>query len=146
LKGAIQSLDVSYLIHSTEDADVVSSAVTKLFGIEGSPEVEEMMGHFGNIISRVSYHLHGSDAVRSFEDFASKLPDPMRKELAQGIGQYLDEHSSLFVRLDKQKLVRGEVALGTHDSVRLKVKPRTFMIGGQADGFFVDLLEGRHRV
>jgi RNA binding exosome subunit len=143
LKSLIQSLDVSYLLHATEDANTVGSAVTDLLGIEIHPEVEELKGHFGNVIIKVSFRLHGTDATKSFENVSSKLPRSLKNDIVDQIDQLLDEHASLFLRLDKQKLVRGELALGTQDAIRLKVKPRGFLVGRQVEGFFASLLEGR---
>jgi RNA binding exosome subunit len=142
LKSTIQSLDVSYILHETEDAEKVNSVVSMLVGSETSPQVEILTGHFGNSIRRMSYRLHGDDATASFTRVIGRLPDALKRGLVKEIDEMLDEHSSLFLRFDKQLLVKGELAIGTSDVVRLKVKPRAFMIRGRASDFFIDLLKG----
>ena len=142
MKSAIQSLEVSCLLHETEDMEKVNSVVAGLVGSDVTPEVEEMTGHFGNRIRRVSFQLHGIEATKSFQGIVERLPQGSRADLAKNVGQYLDEHSSLFLRFDKQRLVRGEVEIGTNDSVRIKVKPRAYQIRGRADEFFVSILMG----
>ena len=141
MKSALQSMDVSYLVHATEDVDKVNDAVTRLLEIEGSPELEEMSGHFGNPIMKAAFHLHGEEAARSFGALRAKLPPEVRSRIVNEIGQLIDEHSSLFLRFDKQRLVKGELAEGTSDVVRIKVKPRAFLMKGRATDFFAGMLE-----
>ena len=141
MKSAIQSLDVSYLLHATEDADKVAASVTGLVGGEATFEFEDMEGHFGNIIRKVGVHLHGDQATKAFGALTSRIPWELREELANEIDKFVDEHSSLFLRFDKQKLVRGEIALGYDDAIRLKVKPRAFVMHGHAKEFFFEQLK-----
>ena len=71
------------------------------------------------------------------------IPEGARKEVMADLPSYLDEHSSLFLRFDKQSLVKGRVALGSADVVRVKVKPRGFMMKGAATGFYRKLFGER---
>ncbi len=141
MKSPFQSLDLSYLLHATEDPEKVESAVRIAFESEAPLEKEEMSGHFGNTIMKFGLHLHGEDAWKAFQVLMSKLPRALKGELANNLDGHVDEHSSLFVRLDKQKLVMGELALGSNDVIRLKVKPRAFVMKGRAKEFFAGLLE-----
>jgi RNA binding exosome subunit len=140
MKGAIQSLDVSYFLHATEDGGKVNSAVAALIGPDVQFEEEVMVGHFGNPIRRFELSLHGEEAARSLDRLVASFPAPLRVSIAQEIDQHIDEHASLFLRLDKQKLVQGRVGMGSGDVVRLKVKPRAFVMKGRARDFFVDML------
>ena len=134
-------MDVSYLLHATEDADRVAASVRGLVGGEAAFEFEDMEGHFGNIIRKVGVHLHGDQATKGFAALTARMPRELRKELAKEIDRLVDEHSSLFLRFDKQKLVRGETATGYEDAIRLKVKPRAFMMHGHAKEFFLEQLK-----
>jgi len=140
MKGAIQSLAVSYFLHATEDGDRVSSAVAALTGSDAPFEEDVVSGHFGNSIRRVDLHLHGEEAAMALERLVASLPSSVRASIAHEIDNYVDEHSSLFLRLDKQKLVLGQVAMGTDDVVWLKVKPRGFVMKGRGRDFFYDML------
>ncbi len=143
MKSTIQSLDFSFLLHATEDYDRVCGAVRRLMG-DGAPlETEEMEGHFGNRILKVSAHLHGQEATRSFESLAAAMPEALKSELVADIDRSIDEHSSLYIRFDKQKLVQGDVAFGADDVVRVKVKPRAYLMRGRAKEFFVGQLGPR---
>jgi len=141
VKSAIQSLDVSYLLHATEDADKVAAPVSGLVGSEATFEFEDMEGHFGNSIRKVAVHLHGDQATRAFAALIGSMPGELRRELAKEIDKFVDEHSSLFLRFDKQKLVEGEIAAGYEDAIRLKVKPRVFLMHGHAREFFLEQLK-----
>ena len=143
MEGAIQSLDVSYFVHATEDAGKVRSVVAALVGSDAPFESEELAGHFGNVITRNDLRLHGDEAARCFQHLMGRLPTDLREEIARDIDRYVDEHSSLYLRLDKQRLVQGHVAMGSVDVVRLKVKPRAFVMKGHARDFFTGALEGK---
>ena len=143
VKSAIQSLDLSYLLHATEDADRVADAVRGLVGVENPFEFEEMEGHYGNNIRRVSLHLHGEDATRALARLTQKMPQALKDATAREIDKLIDEHSSLYLRFDKQRLIRGELAAGYDDAIRLKIKPRAYLMHGHAKDFFLGQLEGR---
>jgi RNA binding exosome subunit len=142
LKGPIQSVEVTYLIHATEDKDRVDSAVKELVSTQAEPVAEEMEGHFGNKIVRVRFHLTGDDAASAFEGIVRHLPPGLKSELEREMGAHLDEHSALFLRLDKQRLVSGVLEAGSPDPIRVKVKPRRFLIKGDAREFYLKLLTG----
>jgi len=141
VKSTIQSLDVSCILHETEDADKVSAAVRALVGQQAAFEIEELEGHFGNRIRKLSLHLYGEEATRAFTHLTAKMPDALRKSVAGEIDGHVDEHSSLYLRFDKQRLVQGEVAAGYDDAVRLKVKPRSFLMHGRARDFFLSQMK-----
>jgi RNA binding exosome subunit len=143
VKGAIQSLDVSYLQHATEDDEKVASAVRGMLGTEAPFESEDLEGHFGNSIRKVSVHLHGEDATRAFTRLTARMPRALRESLVKDIDRLIDEHSSLYLRFDKQRLVQGEITAGYDEAIRVKVKPRAYLMHGHARDFFLDQLEAK---
>jgi RNA binding exosome subunit len=142
LKGPIQSVEVTYLVHATEDQEKVEEAVGRLLGVTTRPAVERLEGHFGNEILAARLHLTGEEAAKAVQRVIAELSKDLRAELIEKIGEFLDEHSALFLRLDKQRLVSGVLALGSGDSVRLKVKPRLFLVKGGAAEFYAELIGG----
>ncbi len=143
MKGKIQSVEVSYLVHATEDPMKVEVAVAGLLGTEFEPVLERLEGHFGNQILKARLHLTGDEAGRAFDNLATRLPQGVRTEVIARLASLLDEHSALFLRFDKQSLVSGSVVLGSADAVRVKVKPRSFMMKGDAAAFYLGLFGGR---
>jgi RNA binding exosome subunit len=142
LKGPIQSVEVTYLVHATEDQKKVEDAVGRLLGATTRPVVERLEGHFGNEILAARLHLTGEEAAKAVHRVFAALPKDLREVLVADIGEFLDEHSAFFLRLDKQRLVSGVLALGSGDSVRLKVKPRLFLVKGGAAEFYAELIGG----
>ncbi len=142
MKGPIQSVEVAYLVHATEDPGKVEGAVVSLLGAKAEPVLERLEGHFGNEILRARLHLIGDEAGRAFDSLASRLPQEVRKEVIADLESFLDEHSALFLRFDKQSLVSGSVALGSADAVRVKVKPRRFMLKDGAAELYARLIGG----
>ena len=140
MKGPIQSVEVSYLLHATEDPQRLDEAVKAMISSDTPPDVEELEGHFGNRILRVRFHLTGDEASRAFSGIVARLPQQLRDDLTNNLGTHLDEHVALFLRLDKQRLVSGFLAMGTADPVRVKVKPRTFLLRGGAQQLYSRLL------
>jgi RNA-binding protein len=142
LKGPIQSVEVTYLLHATEDPDRVSSAVNQLLSVRAEHETEVLEGHFGNKIVLVRFHLTGEDAATAVDSLASQMTAETKDYLKNSLDEIVDEHSALFLRLDKQKMVEGTLAEGSADPVRVKVKPRVFLLRGGAKEFYVRLLFG----
>jgi len=145
VKGVLQSLEVTYFVHATEDQEKVRRAVARLLGRDPDPEVESLEGHFGNKILRARVHLTGEDAEPAFGHLVESLPAGVLDQIASELGSHLDEHSAFFVRLDKQSLVSGAVSLGTSDPVRVRVKPRIFLVKGGAASFYARLMRRRRR-
>ena len=143
MKGVIQSLEVTYLVHATEDREKIRKAVAGVLGRETEPEAEVLEGHFGNRIVSERVHLTGEEAESGFGHLLDSLPAGVLDQVVSELDSRLDEHSALFVRLDKQSLVSGPVSLGTSDPVRVKVKPRAFMVKGGAAKFYARLLRRR---
>ena len=142
LKGPVQSVEVSYIVHATEDPQTLAKAVTTVLSVDAAPEEEQMEGHFGNAITRVRYHLTGEDAVAALGSIAARLPALTKDRLKRGLGELVDEHSALYLRFDKQRLVVGALEEGTDDPVRIRVKPRVFLLRGGAKDFYSKILFG----
>jgi len=136
MRGPIQSLEVTCFLHATEDADKVAAAVVDAFSIQGEPLLEKMEGHFGNEITMMRFHLLGDEAQRAFSKLAASIPPETKAAIVGEIAQVIDEHSALFLRFDKQSVVQGRLRLGEVDPVRVKVKPRKFVMKGTAPEFY----------
>lgn len=141
MKSLIQSMEVSYFIHATEERLRVDDAVASLIGAQDEPSEVVVEGHFGNPIVMASFRLSGEQAQSAASALFSKMPPDVREGLRRNLGDHMDEHSALYLRLDKQSLVAGEVALTDSDPVRVKVKPRLHALGGSAARFFAGMLE-----
>jgi RNA binding exosome subunit len=139
-KSEIQSVEVSFFVHATEDEPRLLQCIEASLHLGATPKLEQLRGHFGNGITHVSYHLTGADAARLFVSLASQLGMEEANAILERIDTMMDEHRALYLRLSKQQLVSGKIALASNDSVRLKVKPRSFMIGRDARTFYAKIM------
>ncbi|MGD0395580.1 MAG: RNA-binding domain-containing protein [Nitrososphaerales archaeon] len=142
MKGLVQSIEVSYILHATEDPQTLTKAISSLLSVDAVPEEERMEGHFGNAIAKVRYHFIGEDAAAALSSIAAHLPALTKDRLKCDISELMDEHSALYLRFDKQRLVEGTLKAGTADPVRIRVKPRVFLLRGGAKEFYSKILFG----
>jgi RNA binding exosome subunit len=137
----IQSVEVSFFIQATEDEERVRGNVGRFLGIAQVPEEDELEGHFGNRILHVRWHLTGEEAWGCFRTLLSVLGGDGRKELLANLAFHLDEHRALYLRLNKQALMDGVGVISDADPVRIRIKPRSFMMRGSPESFYERLME-----
>jgi RNA binding exosome subunit len=123
---------ISFFIHSTEDDAVVREGVQRAIGIEESElQIRSLQGYYGNQIISVEVHLTGKSADQAALRIMATLDPRGKAQLISELGLRVDEHDSLFIRLDKESLVRyakGDsetILLGEEESVRVKLKPKS---------------------
>lgn len=134
-------MEISCFIHATEDEGKVSGALVNEFKISSEPQRERLDGHFGNEVIHLRFYLTGEEAWIAFRVIADRLDRESLHVLLQGLDSAIDEHSALFLRFRKQDLVTGKLALSAGDPVRVRVKPRQFLIRGDVTRFYAQLLE-----
>lgn len=140
MKRPIRSLEVTYHLHATEDPDKVASAVAAALTDGAVSQLEHMEGHYGNTITSVRIHLVGEEAWKAFEGILARLTPDQKDQLASNLDGHVDEHSALYLRFDKQRLVDGSLVLGSSDPIRVKVKPSPFLHGQDAAAFYAKQL------
>ncbi len=139
-KSEIQSVEVSFFVHATEDQSRLIQRIEGSLNLEVAPKFEPLRGHFGNRIVHVKYHVTGDDAEHLFVSLASQLNKEEAHMILGSVDSMVDEHRALYLRLNKQHLLSGKIVLAQKDPVRLKVKPRSFMIGGDARRFYARIM------
>ena len=140
MRGPVQSVEVSYFVHATEDPVKLSTAVSAMFSVSTPPDEEKMEGHHGNPITRIKYHITGDAAAVVLTRVSKKLDAATKQELARSLGDLLDRHSDLYLRFDKQRLVEGSLTGGIADAVRVKVKLRGYLARGDIIDFYSQIL------
>jgi RNA binding exosome subunit len=141
--AAVQSLEVSYFIQMTEDEEKVRRAVGAMVGGDPQEERQEARGHHGNKIVWVRLHLTGDEAEAALRRIVSLIDPDERRAILGDLGAVMDEHNALYIRLSKQVLVmKGSAVLASSDPVRVKVKPRSFVVKRDPEGFYARVFEG----
>ena len=143
MTSSVQSLEISYFLQMTEDEEKVGRAVAELMG--GDLPVERVVaeGHHGNSIVWVRHHLTGNEAGEALKRLVAKIGGDERRAILGDLASLLDEHNALYIRLSKQVLVMsGNAVLASSDPIRVKVKPRGYLVKGDPAGFFARSFEG----
>lgn len=142
MSSELQSLEVSYFIQATEDEGRVRLAVKALLGGELPEERQEAEGHHGNMIVWMRHHLTGEAAVAGFKGILSHMGEDEREAILGDLRSGLDEHNALYIRLSKQVLVmKGAAVLASSDPIRVRVKPRSYLVKGDPAAFYARLFE-----
>jgi RNA binding exosome subunit len=143
MSSAVQSLEVSYFIQMTEDEEKVRRAIAAMVGGDLPEERQEAQGHHGNKIVWVRLHLTGDVAEAALRQIISRIDPGERRAILGDLGAVVDEHDALYIRLSKQVLVmRGSAVLASSDPIRVKVKPRSYVVKRDPEGFYARLFEG----
>lgn len=112
---AFSAAEISIIIHATEDKDKILRSLNALLGIPANSFfVRVTSGHWQNQILFLTSHLD----ERHANELYSKINNVLSEE--SGLTNLLDKKGNLYIRLDKQALCKGRLALLERDSVRIK--------------------------
>ncbi len=120
------SVTVTFFIHSTEDETRLMSLVEERLGLEPA-EISKVTvaGYFGNEIISVRSHIIGSKAQVAANRIVSQLSSVARSSILSEIERSLDEHDSLYLRLDRQSLQDSSLSISDEEPIRIKLKPKS---------------------
>jgi len=112
---------VDVIVHATEDISKIFDAFEELFQIKQKNfSVQNLKGHFDNPITMLQVKLTKKDAKSFIEKLVYDLPKDQQQELLESLEERI--HNSAFhLRLDKQKLVVGQLDLRDKDPVKVKI-------------------------
>jgi RNA binding exosome subunit len=136
------SVTVSFFIHSTEDELRFMETIRCRLSIqEEEMTKEKILGYFGNEIISVKAHIISRRAQEVAYLILKSLSKNAKSLLLAEIENSLDEHDSLFLRLDRQSLNDSEISLSDEEPIRIKLKPKS-RFGGRTSmkQEYVDLI------
>jgi len=121
------SLDISILVHATEDENKILNHILENFKLSTNVVTIDCVkteGHWKNPIMRLIIST-SSDIDRLYKDLCNQLRINYGSEdLDQYLKNNLDEKGSVFIRLDKQKLCARALLLSDTDAVRMIFKKK----------------------
>jgi len=125
-KIPIALVEIRLSAHATEDSNKVTEAVKQIFPVDYTDEVEfkrtNLKGHHGNPITLFETKIKEEKTIRAFIDSLFSRINAMDKEsLLREIGLHV-ERGSLYLRLDKQAALCGEIKLCTGDPIRVRIQ------------------------
>lgn len=112
---------VDVIVHATEDITKIFDAFEELFQIKQKKfNIQNLKGHFDNPITMLQAKLTKKDAKSFVEKLVSDLPKDQQQELLESLEERI-YNSAFHLRLDKQKLVVGQLDLRDKDPVKVKI-------------------------
>ncbi|HEY7110396.1 MAG TPA: RNA-binding domain-containing protein [Nitrososphaeraceae archaeon] len=129
----IDSASVSVVLHATEDYEKVKFNIIKVFNLTSNRFEESFTrGHWGNEICLLNLrvdHKEAGQLIRKINDMLNKND---KVNLLNLLDHFVDEKNNLHLRIDKQRLCEGKIALSDQDSIKIKFKPiKTFKPRGK---------------
>jgi len=128
LERVVQRVEVTALVHATEDESKVRRAVLNLLppGIDPPAfEAVKLQGYYGDPITALKLNVkHRRPATELLEHIIRRLSSLDLQTLLEELPQRIDESKNLYLRLDKQKAYTGKAVLERHDSIRVKARLR----------------------
>lgn len=120
----VVSAKLSVIVHATEDVDRVIQALGRLFP-DGSfpPKVETRRshGHYGNEIRTLDLSVRGATASRLLEHLWMGLSSLDRVSILDALDKHLDSSGALYLRLDKEEILRGMLKMKEQDPIRIQL-------------------------
>ena len=121
-------IDIRFFVHATENLDKVVEAVQRLLPSDYIDDIlfkkNNLKGHYGNPITLFETRIKNREIIKAFVENLSSRLDELDKEM---LGKEIDLHvekGSLYVRLDKQAALQGELKLCTADPIRVRIRFR----------------------
>ncbi len=123
MEVSFASAEIEIVLHATEDRGKVLSVIESVFAIK--PEeftASNVKGHFGNEIVFLKANLNSKQATGMAYKIAGTMSDADRMHMHDNFELYMNDKSSLHIRISKQKLFEQKVMLSQSDSLKIKLK------------------------
>ena len=112
---------INLILHATENEKKVFEELENNFQIEQSEfKVEEVSGHFNNPLLFISSKLKRKTAQNFVSLFFSKMKKEEFEEIFNDVENYVTS-SGLSLRISKQKLMSGILALSREDTIKINI-------------------------
>jgi hypothetical protein len=126
IKRPVRHVELSTLVHATEDKEKVLRAVYNLFPESINPPrifETKLKGFFGDDLISLKLEINKRRPATEFlEHLILNLNSIEHLEILENLPQRMDDSKNLYIRFDKQKAFQGVVSLETHDSIRVKFR------------------------
>lgn len=123
---SIAYIDIRFFAHATEDLDKVIEAVQNVLPANYVDDIifrrDNLQGHYNNPILLFETRIKKKEIAEAVvENFSSHLGELDKKALREEIDLHMQK-GSLYIRVDKQAALQGELKLCTTDAIRLRIR------------------------
>ncbi len=122
MKGKIEWIKVSAVVHSTESREKVSQAIANIFPFDFEIQISEARGHFGNPMEYLEVEIKKSSEIKAFWKNLMNILKNEIETLLETLDDRVDGQNVLHIRIDKQKAFLGDFKLSNVDPIAIKVK------------------------
>lgn len=124
----IAYVDVRFSAHATEDPKKVMEAMQKILPSDYMDNIvfkkDNLKGHYGNPIILFETRIKGKEIIQAFvKNLSSGISELDKETLLREINLH-SEDGNLYLRLDKQAALQGELKLCTADPIRVRIRFR----------------------
>lgn len=125
-RGLPSFIEISSIIHATEDLDKVMKAIRNTLPEEFADEEYEksnLLGYHRNpIITLKIFIRERVKEIAFLKNILGRLEADDRACLSLKFKDYMDSKGNFYLRLDKQEAFLGKIKLGFVDIIHIKVK------------------------
>ena len=112
---------IDVIIHTTEDISKIFQVFEELLDLkEENFTIHETTGHFDNPIIMLNTKIVKKEAQNFMKKFLGLLSNEQINELIEEIEERTVD-SRFHTRLDKQELIKGNLAFGEKDTIKIKI-------------------------
>lgn len=116
----IDCISIQALCHATEDEERVLKALHTLYP---TFEKHKATGYFGNPISVLSVRITRRKEITRV---LQALKEHCSGQLSSDIERRMDERGNLYIRLDKQELYQGSIAVRDSGEIKIIIHISTY--------------------
>lgn len=122
----ISYIDIRFFAHATEDLDKAVEAVQHVLPSDCLSNItfsrRNLRGHYGNPITLFETRIKDKKTIKALiENLSAHLNEFDKETLREEIDRHV-EKGSLYIRLDKQAALQGELKLCAADPIRIRVR------------------------
>lgn len=123
---SVAYIDIRFFAHATEDPNKIVEATQNILPDDHVDditfELDNLRGHYGNPIVLFKTRIKKKEIVSAvINNLFSHLGESYKKSLHEELRLHV-EKGSLYVRLDKQAALLGELKLCTADPICLRIR------------------------
>jgi RNA binding exosome subunit len=123
MKKSFPYIEVSFILHSSEDHDRVLNTISTVLYINSNLfKIQDLEGHFKNKIKLFSTKLLGVEATKIIKLVLESLTESDKKIIIDDLSLYIDENNAFHIRINKQRILQGEFILSNKDPIKIKFK------------------------
>jgi RNA binding exosome subunit len=126
IKRPVRYVELTTLVHATEDKEKVLRAIHNLFPDNiDPPRILEtnLTGFFGDDLTSIKLEITKRKPATEFLEYLIlNLNSIEYQEILDNLSQRMDDSKNLYLRFDKQKAFQGNLSLDMHDSIRIKFR------------------------